>query len=106
MNPHRKIEERSIRLHRAVAEKLRHDPSLLDRARQRVETWIDDGSVHPHYALAWRDVLTLGADQLAAYLIDPGERMRSLRQCSPFAGALTPQERWQILRQAKDAEAP
>ncbi len=106
MNPHRKIEERSIRLHRAVAEKLRHDPAILAKARRRVETWLDDGSVHPHYAEAWRRVLTLGADQLVACLVDPGERMRSLRQCSPFAGALTPQERWQILRQAKAAETP
>lgn len=104
MHPHRKIEERSIRLHGAVADKLRLDPSILLKARRRVEGWLADGSVHPHYAEAWREILTLGPEQLAKRLIDPAEKMRALRQCSPFAGALTPQERWEILRQAKAAE--
>ncbi len=52
MNGHRVIEERSLWLHRAVADKARRDPEVLARARERVEGWLFDGSVHPRYAEA------------------------------------------------------
>jgi hypothetical protein len=37
-----------------------------------------------------------------AALVDPGERARALRQCSPFAGALDAGERWRILAGVDD----
>lgn len=103
MSGHQEIEERSILLHRAVADRLLRDPAVLAKARQRVETWMLDGSVHPHYAAAWRRVLSLEPQEISERLVDPSETMRALRQCSPFAGALPPRERWQILRQAREA---
>ena len=105
MNGHRRIEERSIHLHRAVADKLRKDPAVLARARDRVERWRQNGPTHPHYTEAWRQVLSLGLDEITERLVDPGETMCALRQCSPFAGALDPRERWRILRQAREARA-
>ncbi len=101
MNGHQLIEERSLWLHRAVADKARHDPEVLARARERVEDWLRDGSVHPRYAEAWRRLLSSQPDEILTRLVDPGETMRALRQCSPFAGALDPRERWRILRQAR-----
>lgn len=106
MNAHRRIEDRSLHLHRAVAEKLRLDPRLLQMARRRVDDWCRDGSVHPRYAEAWRRLLSLGPEAVAQQLTDHSEEMRALRQCSPFAGALEPRERWRILREARDAERP
>ena len=103
MNGHRLIEERSLRLHRAVAEKLESDVEVLAKARERVERWLLDGSVHPRYAEAWRRLLSLGPEEISARMTDPGETMCALRQCSPFAGALAPRERWRILRQAREA---
>ncbi len=103
MNGHRRIEERSLSLHRAVAEKLRNDAAVLAQARARVERWRRDKSVHPHYAEAWFQVLLSEPEEVAQRLMDPGETMCALRQCSPFAGALTPQERWQILQQTPEA---
>lgn len=105
MNGHRRIEERSIRLHGAVAAKLRRDPEVLARARERVRGWLADGAVHPHYARAWADLLATDTEEVAARLVDSSEAMRALRQCSPFAGALAPRERWEILREAREAEA-
>ncbi len=102
MNGHQLIEVRSLWLHRAVADKARHDPGLLVRARERVEEWLRDKSVHPRYAEAWRRLLSSELDEILRRLVDPGEAMCALRQCSPFAGALDPQERWQILRQARE----
>ncbi len=99
MSSHLRNEQRSIALHRAVANKLSQDPHVLTRAKERVESWRLDGSVHQHYTDAWTQVLALAPEDIAQQLVDPGERMTSLRQCSPFAGALNPRERWQILRQ-------
>jgi hypothetical protein len=106
MNGHRRIEERSLRLHRAVADKLRSDSAVLAKARERVERWRLDGPVHPRYAEAWRRVLSLSPEEISERLVDPGETMCALRQCSPFAGALAPPERWQILRRAREARNP
>ncbi len=106
MKGHRLIEERSLWLHRAVADKARRDPGILSRARKRVEVWLADGTVHPRYAEAWRSLLSSERDEILKRLVDRGETMRALRQCSPFAGALAPKERWRILRQAREALGP
>lgn len=102
MNGHQRIEEQSIWLHRAVADKLRQDTALLAKARRRVEGWLADGSVHPRYAAAWQDVLALSFEEILERLTEGSETMRALRQCSPFAGALTPQERWDVLRRFRE----
>lgn len=104
MAGHRRIEERSLRLHHAVAEKMRRDPAVLSKARERVERWQLVGSVHRRYAEAWLRLLSLEPEEISQRLVDPGETMKALRQCSPFAGALAPRERWQILRQEQEAE--
>lgn len=98
MERHRLAEERSIALHRKVAEKLRDDPALLDRARARTEEWRAGGLVHGYYLEAWERWLALPVDALCRALVDPGERARALRQVSPFAGALSARERWAIHR--------
>jgi hypothetical protein len=103
---HALAEERSLALHRAVAERLRADPSLIERARRRVEGWLRDGSVARPYAEAWREILAGTVDDAAHLLEDPGDRARQLRQASPFAGFLDPRTRWSILRQAREREEP
>ena len=96
MDPHRLAEERSIALHRAVAEKLRADSSLVTRAREVVEGWRATGSVHEAYVASWAELLRLPLEELCARLVDRGEHARALRQVSPFAGVLDPRERWRI----------
>ena len=100
-NPHRLADQRSIALHRGVAAALREKPQLLSRARARVEGWIADGSVPLVYAQGWAELLSLPLDRLTDLLVDPGEQMQALRQCSPFAGALDPKTRWRILRETR-----
>ena len=97
-NPHRLAEERSIAYHRALASKIEGDPSILEMARKRVGGWIQDGSVHSFYATAWHDLLGLPLGELQARLVDTGQKMRDMRQCTPFAGGLDPRERWEIWR--------
>lgn len=85
-------------MHAAVAEKIRRDPAIVERARERVEEQAASGLLHPVYAERWRAVLALAPDALCERLTAPDESMRALRQSSPFAGALDPRERWAIRR--------
>jgi hypothetical protein len=92
---------RSRALHRAVAARLRAEPALLERARARVDEWLDSGSVHREYALAWRELLAGDVEALAVRLDEDSDRMNDLRQVSPFAGALDARTRWAVLREER-----
>jgi len=94
-------EERSIALHRAVAERLREDPRLVERARTRIDGWLADGRMRQAYGEEWRRLLTGPIDGLLAMLTRDDDHSRTLRQCSPFAGVLDPQTRWRILREVR-----
>jgi hypothetical protein len=96
MRSHEWIDQRSLALHEAVAKKLVEHPELLDIARQNLRRWL---AQNPEPALLeWQRLLeTLDFDDLLDLLRSPGERARRLRQSSPFAGVLTPQERQAIL---------
>ena len=100
MEPHRLAEERSIAYHRAVAARLEREPPLLAQARARVHAWLAR-EAPPEYARAWDDVLSWSLSRIVAFLVDPGERARELRQSTPFAGAVPPRERWQIWREVR-----
>ena len=95
---HRLAEERSIAYHRVIAARMAVDPSILEQARRRVHHWLACAEVPPYYALAWDEILGGDPRSIAEFLVDRGEHARELRQSSPFAGALTARERWQIWR--------
>jgi hypothetical protein len=97
-------EERSIALHRAVADRLLEDPALVGRARARLDAWLSKGLIHPVYGESWRRLLTGPLDRLLDVLTRDDDDARALRQCSPFAGVLDPQTRWRIWREGRAAE--
>lgn len=103
MDRHRLAEETSIRLHAEVAKRLREDPSVLARAKERVRGWLSSGDVAEPYARAWAEALEGPIDDLCRLLVDEAESARALRQVTPFAGALAPQERWRIWRAVRAA---
>jgi hypothetical protein len=90
---HSRLDERSLALHRLVAEKVLADPALLDKARVNVRRWQEsDGG--PSFALAeWERILSGPADQVARFLVERSEKATRLRQSSPFTGILTQDER-------------
>ena len=98
---HEVADKRSLALHRAVAEKVARDPTVLARARERVRGWRERGEVAAYYADAWAEILARAPDQVGEALVADDERMRALRQVSPFAGALDPRERWRILQSVR-----
>lgn len=92
---HQRIEERSIALHMKVSELLERDPQWLDVARQNLRKGVE---VHGNLPVfhEWARILDYPIGQIRAILISPSEKARWLRQSSPFAGILEPQERWKI----------
>jgi hypothetical protein len=93
---HRRIDRRSIALHTAIAEKLRRDPSLLSIAFENLDRWSQTAVHSRPYLDGWRELLHRPLDELLSLLMDESEGMTAMRQNSPFAGVLTPQERWAI----------
>ena len=102
MDAHRLAEERSLALHRAVADRLLEDPSVLERARQRVRGWLATGDVAAYYATQWDAVLAGSLAEIRAFLVDESEHARAMRQATPFAGAIDPRTRWRIWREVRE----
>ena len=74
---------------------------MLSAARARVRGWLD-AEDPPAYARAWSEILRHDVEAIASFLVDGSERARELRQSSPFAGALSPRERWTLWREVRD----
>ena len=93
---HSVVEQRSLRYHALIAQRLSTDAAILERARMRVDQWITQGTVAPYYAAGWKRVLESPLVEVSAFLTQDSEEARAFRQVSPFAGALTPRERWRL----------
>jgi hypothetical protein len=93
---HQRIDERSIALHRAIAKKLRVHPELIEIARENLDRWSLNGGNSQPYWDAWREILQLLLSEVLPLLEERSERMTAMRQATPFAGVLTPAERWAI----------
>jgi len=100
MDLHRLGELRSLAYHRVIAERL--NEALVERARANARKSAAEGSA---YAERWLELLDGPLEALRAALVDEGEAMVSMRQSSPFAGALDPRERWRIHREVREREA-
>jgi len=102
MDLHRLGEERSVAYHSAIAERLLDHPEILENARRRVQEWLASRERERFYVQKWEEILSGDAPSVAAFLVDRSELATELRQSSPFAGALRPQERWKIWRETRE----
>jgi hypothetical protein len=102
MDLHRLAEERSVAYHRAIAERLRERPEILLKARQRVQDWLTSSANPPFTAVKWAAILASDMSSIQAFLVERSELADELRHSSPFAGAVSPQERWRIWRETRD----
>jgi hypothetical protein len=96
---HRRIDQRSLALHRAIAEKLRVHPELLEIARENLDRWSVSQVRSQPYWDAWRGILKRPLPEILALLVEDSEKMTAMRQATPFAGVLEPAERWAIYSQ-------
>jgi len=97
-NPHARADEVSRRLHALIADRLVTRPALVDAARDAVVRWRDAGTLDDRYASRWLTLLAGPVAGVLAVLRSDDEASRELRQNSPFVGAVTPRERWDIIR--------
>lgn len=97
---------RSLALHAAVAAKLLSEPALLVRARAKLREWMAAGGRSLELWQRWEPILEQSSEEVARFLCDPSEDATWLRKASPFAGFLTPQERWRILREVRARHDP
>ena len=100
MDLHRLAEERSLAFHRVVASRLLQDPTILETARVRVKEWAASMPERP-FVQAWAKILGGDPRSVASFMVERSERATELRQSSPFAGVLTPRERWQIWEETR-----
>lgn len=99
---HALAEERSLELHREIATRLLRDRRILETARVRIEERLREGGPSRPWFERWREILERSPEDVAAFLIDPSEEARALRQSTPFAGIVPPRERWRIWREVRE----
>lgn len=99
MKTHQDIEERSLAMHRLIAEKLRHEPALFDKAKVTLARWRTTVSASSQpYLEEWESLMKQGMDACLAVAVEDSERAKALRQSPPFAGILNDQERFAFLK--------
>lgn len=97
---------RSLALHRLVADKIRHDASLLDRARATLRRWQATASPRTFgYLDAWQNLLDQELEDCLAVATEESQRGDALRQASPLACLLSNQERFAFLKRWKAEHA-
>ena len=103
---HRLIDERSLALHRRIAERLRENPALIDVARDNIDRWLQDCAPGACPALLeWQSILKGSIEGVLDALLATNERAVRLRQSTPFAGCLDPIERTAILMEFQRRES-
>ena len=93
---HGRIDARSLAMHRAIAAKLRASPELFSIATDNLRRWGSTAGRSQPYLKAWAEILTRPAEEVLSKIQEDNESMRAMRQTSPFAGVLSPKERWAI----------
>lgn len=95
---HQDLDRRSLELHRLVAEKLRRDPALLERAAAILARWRKNAPPQrvPYFGER-QQLIEAGVEACLAVATEESERATALRQCSPLSCLLEPDERLRFL---------
>jgi hypothetical protein len=102
LGSHAFLDEFALAYHRAVAERLRAEPeAVLERARRNLHRWAEGDAFGPGELASleeWRRILgEADVDRLIEIMTDLSGEGQRLRSSSPFVGALSPEERLEIL---------
>jgi hypothetical protein len=82
--------------HRAIAEKIRRQPALLQTAKDNLRRWLaaEPGATPSEARREWQLILDSGdVAEIIRVMTDPSEEGHRRRQSTPFAGLLSPEER-------------
>ena len=96
----------SLELARRIATGLPQHPEWLDVARANLKRWSEQNRNAPSllgcYA-EWQVLLTYPIAEICRALLAETDKGQQLRQNSPFAGILPPDEVWEIKSRARHA---
>lgn len=100
MRTHQALDERSLRLHRLIADKLRSEPHRFAQVQATLSRWQEavDPRTQP-YVRRWQELARQGLEACLEAATQPTEQGQALRQASPFAGVLTHKERFAFFRE-------
>lgn len=100
---HAESEGRSLRMSQGVAELVKTDPSLIQRALQHTKRLLQEGQGTANSDLGeWRQLLeTYSAERLRDLLVSSSSRAERLRRSSPFFAVLTAEERDRMMQSAE-----
>lgn len=102
LGSHAFLDDFALAYHRAVAERLRAEPeAVLERARRNLNRWAEGDAFGPGERASleeWQGILgEADVDRLIEIMTDASDEGQRLRSSSPFVGALSPEERLEIL---------
>lgn len=97
---HEWIDQRSLALDQAIADKLQQQPELLEKARANLQRWIQQQQpAVPSVFREWQRILdTWTIENILDLLRSSNQEARRLRQSSPFCGILSQEERIAIFK--------
>lgn len=98
-------QERSLWLHRVVAARLAVDPdSVLAQVRKNLQhlSRVHPGGMTASWLAEWQALLDADEDAVFTALTSTEPKAVELRQNSPFAGVLSPEERTAALTAFRD----
>lgn len=99
MRDHQELDDRSLALHRLIAEKIRQDPSLFNKARATLASWRTRVSSRSQpYLDEWESLMNQGIEACMAVAVEESEHATALRQSSPLSGLLSNQDRFAFLK--------
>jgi hypothetical protein len=102
VNLHGLADYRGLLLHRAIAEELTRDLSIVRRAKENVERLFAKGLLHEDYRRAWSALLDADVETVARAITEESERANELRQVTPFTFVIEPRARWALWARARE----
>ena len=92
---HAELEDRARLLAKQIAEMIRTDPGIVDRAREHLARQLESpATANDRTTREWERILrTMSLPRLRRFLVDTGERATRLRQSMPFLAVLSDDER-------------
>lgn len=100
MPSHQQIDQRSLAFGRAIAQRLRQEPELIERAQGTLNRWKQSASPGVTATFEeWKKILDGPVEQVVELLCGEDERAVRLRQSNPFVGVLDERERTAIIKQ-------
>jgi hypothetical protein len=101
---HEHLDRASLEMARRIAAELPRRPEWLSLARENLSRWSRRNHNAPGLLRCyqeWQTILERPVSEVCAVLTQENDEGQRLRQNSPFAGALTPQEIWAIKERAR-----